>query len=65
MAALPECELSVGAVGSKEMPIKRVTLYNNGYGVFHREVPVSGRGHIDLFFREADMKDVLQSLCFK
>ncbi|XP_062515101.1 uncharacterized protein LOC134190654 [Corticium candelabrum] len=62
MDAKVESELTVG---SMEMPIKEVVLYNNGYGVFLREVPVSGRGHIDLFFREPDMKDVLQSLCFK
>ena len=48
-----------------DMPVRAVALYNNGYGVFERKAVVSGRGSIELYFREADMKDVLQSLTFR
>ena len=46
------------------MPIHALTLYNNGYGVFRREVKVKGRGHIDLYFEAKDMESVLKSLSF-
>ena len=48
----------------KSMAIRKLTLFNNGYGVFEREVAVTGRGNIDLFFKGSEMKDVLQSLYF-
>lgn len=47
-----------------EMPIRALTLYNNGYGVFCRDVKVKGRGHIDLYFEAKDMESVLKSLSF-
>lgn len=47
-----------------EMPVTALTLYNNGYGVFQRNVKVSGRGHIDLYFQAKDMEYVLKSLSF-
>ena len=47
-----------------EMPVRALTLYNNGYGVFQRNVKVKGRGHIDLYFQAKDMEYVLKSLSF-
>ena len=47
-----------------EMPVRALTLYNNGYGVFQRNVNVKGRGHIDLYFEAKDMEYVLKSLSF-
>ena len=47
-----------------EMPISALTLYNNGYGVYQRNVKVKGRGHIDLYFQAKDMEYVLKSLSF-
>ncbi|KAI6657984.1 hypothetical protein LOD99_15700 [Oopsacas minuta] len=47
-----------------EMPVRALTLYNNGYGVFQRDVKVKGRGHIDLYFQAKDMEYVLKSLSF-
>ena len=47
-----------------EMPVSALTLYNNGYGVFQRNVKVKGRGHIDLYFQAKDMEYVLKSLSF-
>eukprot|EP00117_Sycon_ciliatum_P027489 scpid30370/ scgid22317/ Polyubiquitin; Ubiquitin len=48
----------------RTMPIRELTLFNNGYGVFERQTSVSGRGNIDLLFRDGEIQDVLQSLCF-
>ena len=47
-----------------EMPVCSLILYNNGYGVFQRNVKVKGRGHIDLYFQAKDMEYVLKSLSF-
>ena len=46
------------------MPITAVTLYDNGYAVFQREVTIQGHGNIDLYFSSGHMKSVLESLQF-
>ena len=46
------------------MPIRQVTLYDNGFAVFQRETVVQGHGSIDLFFSSDHMKSVLESLQF-
>ena len=46
------------------MPIKGVTLYDNGYAVFQREAIIQGDGSIDLYFPSDQMKAVLESLVF-
>ena len=46
------------------MTITGVTLYDNGYAVFQREVVVQGHGSINLYFTPEQMKSVLESLQF-
>lgn len=46
------------------MAISGVTLYDNGYAVFQREVLVEGHGSINLYFTPEQMKSVLESLQF-
>lgn len=46
------------------MPIRGVTLYDNGYAVFQRETTVGGQGHVDLYFPSEHMQSVLESLQF-
>ena len=46
------------------MPIRGVTLYDNGYAVFQRESSIQGHGNIDLYFTSEHMKSVLESLQF-
>ena len=46
------------------MAITGVTLYDNGYAVFQREVMVQGHGSINLYFTPEQMKSVLESLQF-
>ena len=46
------------------MPIKEVTLYDNGYAVFQREIMIQGHGSINLYFSSEHMKSVLESLQF-
>lgn len=46
------------------MPIKKVTLYDNGFAVFQREIAIQGHGSIDLFFSSDHMTSVLESLQF-
>ena len=46
------------------MPIRGVTLYDNGYAVFQRETTVEGHGHVDLYFPSEHMQSVLESLQF-
>jgi hypothetical protein len=46
------------------MAITGVTLYDNGYAVFEREVMVQGHGSINLYFTPEQMKSVLESLQF-
>ena len=46
------------------MPIRGVTLYDNGYAVFQRETTVGGHGHVDLYFPSEHMQSVLESLQF-
>lgn len=46
------------------MPITGVTLYDNGYAVFRREITVQGHGHVDLYFPSEHMQSVLESLQF-
>lgn len=46
------------------MPIVGVTLYDNGYAVFQREITIQGQGHIDLYFPQQVMRSVLDSLLF-
>jgi len=47
-----------------QLPIRKITLYNNGYATFHREGIFSGNSSIDLFFRKSDIQDVLKSISF-
>ena len=54
----------VSVVGEGSMAIRGVTLYDNGYAVFHRETTVTGNGHIDLYFPAAQVQSVLESLHF-
>ena len=56
-------ELKATAVDAG-MPIKGVTLYDNGYAVFQRETVVQGHGHVDLYFPSEHIQNVLQSLQF-
>ena len=46
------------------MPIRQVTLYDNGFAVFQREKTIQGHGSIDLYFSHEHMKSVLESLQF-
>ncbi len=46
------------------MPIRQVTLYDNGFAVFQREKVIQGHGNIDLYFSSDHMKSVLESLQF-
>ena len=46
------------------MAITGVTLYDNGYAVFQREVMVQGHGSINLYFTPEQMTSVLESLQF-
>ena len=60
MEASPIESTSISAL----MPIVGVTLYDNGYAVFQRETTIQGQGHIDLYFPQAIMRSVLDSLQF-
>jgi hypothetical protein len=44
------------------LPIKKVILFKHGVGYFEREGVVHGDAAIDLYFRTAEMNDVLKSL---
>jgi hypothetical protein len=44
------------------LPIKKVILFKHGVGYFEREGVVHGDTAIDLYFRTAEMNDVLKSL---
>lgn len=44
------------------LPLREVTLYNNGYAVFQRRGDVVSSGSIDLYFPREDMPRVLKSL---
>lgn len=46
------------------MPIKGVTLFDNGYAVFQREATIQGHGSMDLYFSSAHMSSVLETLQF-
>ncbi len=46
------------------MPIRQITLYDNGFAVFQREKVIQGHGSIDLYFSSEHMKSVLESLQF-
>ena len=46
------------------MPVKGVTLFDNGYAVFQRETTIQGHGCIDLYFSSTHMKSVLETLQF-
>lgn len=46
------------------MPVKGVTLFDNGYAVFQRETTIQGHGRIDLYFSSVHMKSVLETLQF-
>ncbi|MGH9830960.1 MAG: hypothetical protein ACREDR_47755, partial [Blastocatellia bacterium] len=48
--------------GKDALPLRRVTLYNNGVGYFEREGKVSGDGLVNLSFDSAQLNDVLKSL---
>ena len=56
--------ISVMEVMDVGMPIRGVTLYDNGYAVFQRETTVGGHGHVDLYFPSEHMQSVLESLQF-
>ncbi len=44
------------------LPIRRVVLYKHGVGYFEREGEVEGDASVDLYFKAAEMNDVLKSL---
>ncbi len=44
------------------LPIQKVVLFKHGVGHFEREGQISGDTSIDLYFRTAEMNDVLKSL---
>jgi hypothetical protein len=44
------------------LPIKKVILFKHGVGYFEREGVIHGNTAIDLYFRTAEMDDVLKSL---
>lgn len=44
------------------LPLQRVVLFKHGVGHFEREGQISGDTALDLYFRAAEMNDVLKSL---
>jgi hypothetical protein len=44
------------------IPIRKVVLYKHGVAFFEREGEVNGNVDIDLFFKSAEMNDILKSL---
>ena len=59
-----DMELAAAMSVDVGMPIRGVTLYDNGYAVFERERSVAGHGHVDLYFPSEHMQSVLESLQF-